>query len=255
FLPVRFRRFERHYGIDRLWRWQMRLPPHEHKGHLKSLAGAEFGDSRRILSTKLDRRAKPNRVGTSHGHQICIDPTYPRHDVAVVEPQPQVHAHRYAAADPFDDADHVHGLTADRHEVDESYGSLIGVEFGLQHHGVAAVPAARRADWAGWRDQPPTVFFGAKQSSEETPGVEPRYTQPVDRPIAANQRRRLRVADNRVILNRQRQGDLLGSEPSHRPARWRRVFDPPRASNPWLRRSLHASRFPHLALSITHLIR
>src|SRR5215207_11559766 len=99
-------------------------------------------------------------------------------------------------------------------KVDESYGSLIGIEFGFQHHGVAAVPAPRRADWAGRCDQPPTVFLGAKQSSEDGPRVEPRYTQPVDRPIAANQRRRLRIADNRVVLNRQRQGDLLGLEQS-----------------------------------------
>ena len=89
--------------------------------------------------------------------------------MAVVEPQPQVHAQGYAPADAFDDADDVHCLTADRHEVDESYGSLIGIEFGFQHHGVAAVSAARRADWAGRSDQPPTVFFGAKQSSEDSP--------------------------------------------------------------------------------------
>src|SRR5215212_3768333 len=127
FLPIRLRPFERHDGIDRLWRRQMRLAPHEHKGHLKSLANTEVGDGSRILPTQLHRRAKPHRVGTRHGHQICIDPTYPGHDVSVIEPQPQVHAHGYAPADAFNDADDVHGLTADRHEVDQPDSSLIGV--------------------------------------------------------------------------------------------------------------------------------
>ena len=137
----------------------------------------------------------------------------------------------YPAADAFDDADHVRGLAAERHEVDEPDGSLIGVEFGFQHHGVAAVPAARRADWAGRGDQPAAVFFGPEQSSEDRAGVEPGHAEPVDRPVAADQRRGLGVADDRVILNGQRQGDLLGSEPSHRFARWRHVFDPRRTSN------------------------
>ena len=84
----------------------------------------------------------------------------------------------------------------------------------------------------GRRDQPAAVLLGAEQRSEDRPGVEPGYAQPVDRPVAADQRRRLGVADDRVILDGQSQGDLLGSEPSHRFARWRHVFDPRRTSNP-----------------------
>src|SRR5829696_2865873 len=194
--------------IDRLWRRQMRVPPHQHKGHMESLTNAEVGDGRRILPTKLDRRTKPHRIGTRHSDEICLDPTYPRHDVAVVETQTQVHAHRYAPAHTFDDADHVHCFTADRHEVDEPYGSLIGVEFRFQHHRVAPVPAARRADWTGRSNQPASVFLSAKQRSEDGAGVKPGYAQPVDRAVAANQRCCLGVTDNRVILNGQRHSNL-----------------------------------------------
>ena len=47
------------------------------------------------------------------------------------------------------------------------------------------------------------------------------YAQPVDRPVAADQGRRLGVADDRVILNGQSQGDLSGRNHHTRFARWR----------------------------------
>src|SRR5215217_8339939 len=153
--------------------------------------------------------------------------------MAVIEPQTQVHSHRYAPAHTFNEADQVHGLPTDRHEVDEPYGSLIGIEFRFQHHGVAAVPPARCADWAGRSDQPTSVFFGAKQGSEDCARVESGYAQPVDGPVAANQRCCLSVADNRVILNRQGQGDLLVSE-THHQCEVTATSSVSRTSNPWL---------------------
>jgi hypothetical protein len=92
--------------------------------------------------------------------------------------QPQVHAHGYARQHCPAMASSRTGMKSMSRPVPSSVSNLVS--------STMVSPRYRRrvADWAARRDQPPTVFLGTQQRSEDSLGVEPRYTQPVDRAVA-----------------------------------------------------------------------
>jgi hypothetical protein len=71
------------------------------------------------------------------------------------------------------------------------------VEFGLEHERAGAVAALGPADVTGGREQPAPVRLAAQQRGEAGRRVEARE---VDRAVPPDQGRRLRVADQRVVL-------------------------------------------------------
>src|SRR5437870_2819503 len=58
------------------------------------------------------------------------------------------------------------------------------------------------------RDLPAAVLLPAEQRGEARARVEPRPTEPIDRPVARDERRRLAIADHRVIFDATRHADL-----------------------------------------------
>ena len=54
------------------------------------------------------------------------------------------------------------------------------------------------------RNQPSSVLRAAEQRGKTGAAVEAGQAQPIDRAVAANQRRRLAVSDDRVVLNSKR---------------------------------------------------
>ena len=58
-------------------------------------------------------------------------------------------------------------------------------------------------------DQPAAVVLVAQEGRETGVGVEPRETQPVDRAGTAHERRRVRVADEGVLLQWERHRDIV----------------------------------------------
>ena len=79
---------------------------------------------------------------------------------------------------------------------------VVGLELGLEDQRAVAVAARDvRRHRAGRREQPAAVLGVAEQRGEAGAGVEPRQAQPVDRPVAADQRGGLAVADQRVVLD------------------------------------------------------
>ena len=92
-------------------------------------------------------------------------------------------------------------LAAICHEVDQPYHTLSRLELGLEDEGVAAVLPADRAELAGGLDRPVAVLGVAEERREDGAGVEPRHAEPIDRPVPADQRGRLAVADQGVVLN------------------------------------------------------
>src|SRR6266699_280838 len=52
------------------------------------------------------------------------------------------------------------------------------------------------------------VIFGAEKRRKASIRIEPRPTQPIERAIARDQRSRLAIADQRVILDTRRHADL-----------------------------------------------
>ena len=134
----------------------------------------EIGHRGEILATQWYRGAQPGRVGAGDRDQIVVVPAHPRHDMAVVEAQSQVHVHRHRPGDTFDDAHDV-GLGASGwHEVDEAHRAFIGVPLGFEDQRVAPVAAARRAPTLGGRDLPASCFAVPEQRGETGRGVEPR---------------------------------------------------------------------------------
>ena len=125
----------------------------------------------------------------------------------VAEADDEVHAHGDLAPDGLDHPHHLGMVLADGHAVDHLGDAVGGLELRLEHEGVAAVaaPRPRSRRVAGAMRQYPCSSV-AEQLGEAGVGVEPGQAQPVDRPVAAHQRRGVGVADDPVVLDRQRHG-------------------------------------------------
>src|SRR5215472_7784653 len=102
------------------------------------------------------------------------------------------------------------GLAARWHEVDER-GGVAGRELGLEDQRVVAIAPPDPRLRVDGRDLPASVLGRAEQRGEARAAVETRPTQPVDRAVAADQRRRFAVANERVILDRGRHGRAYGA--------------------------------------------
>ena len=63
----------------------------------------ELGDGRHVLAVHLDRRAEAERVGPGDRDARVVDAAHPGHDVAVVEADHELRAHRHAPVEPLDD--------------------------------------------------------------------------------------------------------------------------------------------------------
>ncbi len=95
------------------------------------------------------------------------------------------------------------------------------LELGFEHEGARPVPAPSRVICTGDVDAPVTVFGVSEQRGETGAGVETGQAQPIDRPVAAHECRRLAVSYQCVLFNRQSHQDA-----SVACAMLRRVFDP-----------------------------
>ena len=56
----------------------------------------------------------------------------------------------------------------------------------------------------GRRNYPPPMLGFAEKGCKTGCGIEPRQTQPVDRPVATDERGRAAIADQRVLFDTQR---------------------------------------------------
>ena len=65
----------------------------------------------------------------------------------------------------------------------------------------APIAAARPRDRAGGREPPPTMLRHAEQRREAGGGIEAGQAAPVDRAVAADERRRLQIAEQRVVFD------------------------------------------------------
>ena len=141
------------------------------------------------------------RVRAGDGDPRVVDAPHPGHDRAVVEPDHELGAHRHLAVEPLDDADDVGRLAARRHEVDRPHRARVRLEDRLEDQRVVAVAARRAADLVPGREQPAAVIGRAEQRREARARVEAREAAPVDRPVAADERGGLQVADEGVVLD------------------------------------------------------
>jgi len=78
---------------------------------------------------------------------------------------------------------------------------IVGLEDGLQDQRVGAVTALFAARHRRRGEEPAPVFRLAEQRGEAGAGIEAREATPIDRPVTADQRGRLQVPDQRIVLD------------------------------------------------------
>ena len=78
---------------------------------------------------------------------------------------------------------------------------MLGVELGLVDERVLAVAALDPLDLAAGASSQRPLLLVAEQRGEARAGVEAREAEPVDRAVAADERRGLQVADQAVVLD------------------------------------------------------
>jgi len=108
---------------------------------------------------------------------------------------------------PAQDVDHPQDVAAvarQRHEIGDPGRALVGFEVRLQDHRVAAVSPADLAHRTGRRQPPPALRGRAQQAGEAGRRIEARAAEPVDRAVAADQRRRVAISDQGVVFDGQR---------------------------------------------------
>src|SRR5439155_23842400 len=99
--------------------------------------------------------------------------------------------------DPYD----VRGLAPWRHELDHPHGALVCLEYRLEDERVAPIAAAGPSHYHGRRQEPAAVIRLTQQRGKAGTGVEAGEAAPVDGPLSADKRRRLEVADQRIVLD------------------------------------------------------
>jgi hypothetical protein len=129
-----------------------------------------------------------------------IETAYRRDDPPVAEPDHDLGANGDATRDPFDNPDDGRRLAARGHEVDDTHPTLARLPLRLEHQRSVSIPALRLAPLRR-RDDPAAVLAVTQQRCESGVGVETRETAPVDRALAMDERRRLQVGQERVILD------------------------------------------------------
>ena len=169
----------------------------------------ELGHGGELAPFERHRRAQHHHVGAGDradaGARITsfLETRDPRHRGAIVEAQDELHRHLHAPAPPEHHAHEMAVLGAHRHEVDERHRALGSLEVRLEDQAVAAIASAHAAVDADRREAPAAVLALAEQRREARRGIEARPAQPVDRAVGAHERRRMAVADQRIVFNLQ----------------------------------------------------
>jgi hypothetical protein len=197
---------QRAHWVDRLGQAAMRRPVAEHERYDVALADLEARDCLQALTVNRHESAQRDHIrpGDRADARRLVEPRDPRHRRAVVEAQRELHRHRHAPAAADDQTHEVALLHAHRHEVDHADLTLRGLELGLEDQRVRTVGAPRGNECGGRRDAPTATLRCAEERSEACRRVEARPAQPVDRAVAADERRTVAVADQGVVFNLQR---------------------------------------------------
>ena len=188
----------------------MRRPPGEHEVDTLVRAHVELGNGGLVLSLQFHLGAQNHQVRAQDGAEpaAIVQLRHPRRRGTVVEPHGKVQPHPHSTAPTLDAPHHRGVFLAIGHEVDQCDTAFGGFEPRLQHHRIAAVAACRGGRGVNWADLPASVPRGAQQCRKTGAAVEPRPAEPIDRPIAADQRPGQTVAYERVILDTQRLAGL-----------------------------------------------
>jgi hypothetical protein len=202
--------------VDRFGRHVVRREPGQDERHFLSWLERQLRHDRAAFVPSLGRRTERDGVRAGDGEKATVDAVDPRNGEAVVEADDQLRPNRHAAVDAFDDPDDVGRGLAWRHEVDRADSPFRRLEGRLEDERVVSVAALVTLDLAGGREVPAPVLAVADERREARGGVETRKAAPVDGAGAVDERCRLKVAEQRVVLDPPHVAAALQTEPARR---------------------------------------
>src|SRR5436190_18943665 len=88
-----------------------------------------------------------------------------------------------------------------RHEIDNSCCAAVCLDLGRQNQRPRQVASANPGICRGGAEAPMPIVVIAQERGEHRAGIKARPAQPIDRTVPADQRGRLAIANERVILN------------------------------------------------------
>ena len=157
--PVLFGLFECPFRIDRRRNRAVRGPVRQHERDRLSFAHGEFADGCEIFASQLRRSAKRDHVGSGNGaHGSVFEASDPGHRSTVVEPYREFHLHPDSAAFPSHQPDEVRMPAAERHEIDQGDGAVLGFKFGFKDESCIAITPDYPRDAIRRRQLPASVI-------------------------------------------------------------------------------------------------
>ncbi|GJE46333.1 hypothetical protein AEGHOMDF_5536 [Methylobacterium soli] len=212
--PERIRGGQHLAGLDRCGILLVGGAVTQGEGHGLASPHREFRDRGLVRAPHGRLSSEHHLVGPGDGAQVApLVAGNPGDGRAVVEAQRQIHPHGDPPVHTLDEADQVRAV-ADRHVVGDQDFALPGRVAGLEDEGAVAVASAGLDVLRHGRETPEAVLWRAEQRGEAGGGVEVRKAQPVDAALPADQRGRVAIADERVILDPGRHRDLRCSGPT-----------------------------------------
>ena len=177
----------------------------EHERNGLAFADGKIAYCLEVLPAQIDGRAQQRHIGAGDSlHRAVRGARHPRHRRAIVEAQHEFAAHGELPAPPGHDAHEMVRPLPHRHEVDQRGRAIRGFEIGLQDERIVAVAAGDARIWIGGSDPPAAVLRRAEQGCETGRRVETGPAQPVNGAVAANQSRRLAIANDGIVFDTQR---------------------------------------------------
>ncbi|MET4292389.1 hypothetical protein ABIB06_002132 [Bradyrhizobium sp. LB8.2] len=161
-----------------------------------------MADGTKIMSTQINvaGQSQPVRPGDEFAATI-LQASDPRHNRAIAEAHDEFGVHRDATSQAVNDSDQFGPPFPPRHAVNDADGTAIDFEGGFKHHCVAAIGSGDPARLGRGRNEPTALFWIAQQGCEAGCAIETRNPKPIARAVAANQGRRLAIADNTIVLD------------------------------------------------------
>src|SRR5206468_5794997 len=174
----------------------------EDDGHRLAFGDREVADAGEAFAVQLDVGSEDDHVRAGDGaKRAVVEARDPGHNRAIVEAEHQLDAHLDATALADDHPREIGGRAAEGHEVDERDRAGGGLELGFEDQRAVAVAPRDARIWIARRDLPAAVLRGPEQRREARAGIEARPAEPVDRSIPPDERRRLAISNEGIVLD------------------------------------------------------